>query len=128
MTGRAVPEWIASHPDQKVPPRVRVRVFERYEGRCYRTGRKIMPGDAWELEHPIALCNGGEHRESNLAPILAGKPHRKKTAEDVAEKSKVHRIRARHLGIRKPTALRNSKFRKKLNGTVVDRRTGERVG
>jgi len=47
-----------------------------------------------------------------LAPILAGKPHREKTAEDVAEKSKVYRIRAKHLGqwpkSRRPLRSRNS--------------------
>jgi hypothetical protein len=91
-------EEMGSSPDAKVPPRVRVRIFEANEGRCHRTDRKIMPGDAWELEHRIALCNGGQHRESNLAPILAGKPHKEKTAEDVAEKSKVYRMRAKHIG------------------------------
>lgn len=120
---RSVPEWIGSHPDQKVPPRVRVRVFDRHEGRCYRTGRKIMPGDAWELEHVKALCNGGEHRESNMAPILAGKPHKEKTAEDVAEKSKVARIRAKWLGLwpKSPRPLRSRGFQKR--GTVERRAT-----
>jgi 5-methylcytosine-specific restriction protein A len=97
VTGRSLPEWIGKTPDAKVPPRVRLRVFERYGGKCWISGRKIMPGDAWDLDHIKALINGGEHRESNLAPALRDK-HREKTAEDVDEKSKVYRIRAKHTG------------------------------
>lgn len=95
---RSVPEWIADHDDQAVPPRVKARIFEREGGRCHRTGRKIRAGEPWQLDHIIALCNGGEHRESNLAPILE-EPHREKTAEDMATKEKITRIRQKHLGI-----------------------------
>jgi 5-methylcytosine-specific restriction protein A len=31
---REVPEWIGATDDAAIPARVRVRVFERYEGRC----------------------------------------------------------------------------------------------
>lgn len=122
MTGRATPEWIGSSPDAKVPPRVRARIFLAHDGRCHRTGRRIMPSDAWQLDHVVALCNGGQHRESNMAPILAGKPHREKTAEDVAEKSKVARVRAKHLGLRAASHFpggRSSKWKRKVSGEVV---------
>jgi len=42
-----------------------------------------------------------KHREFNLAPILADK-HKEKTAADRDEKSKVDRIRQKHLGIKGP--------------------------
>lgn len=96
---RALPEWIGKTPDSPAPPRVRARVFLAYDGRCHWSGRKIGPGDEWDLDHVRALINGGENRESNLAPILRGKSHKEKTAADVAEKSKVARIRAKHLGV-----------------------------
>lgn len=96
---RAVAEWIGATPDTPAPPRVRARVFEAYGGRCHWTGRKIQAGEAWDLDHVRALINGGANRESNLAPILRGKPHKEKTARDVAEKSKVARIKAKHLGV-----------------------------
>lgn len=99
MTGRAVEEWHGATPDAHVPARVRLRVFERHGGKCWLTGRKITPGDAWDLDHIKALCNGGEHRENNLAPALRD-AHRKKTATDVAERAKVDRIRKKHLGIK----------------------------
>jgi 5-methylcytosine-specific restriction protein A len=95
---RSVPEWIGKTPNTSVPPRVRARVFVAHGGVCHLSGRRVRPGDAWECDHVIALVNGGENRESNLAPALRDK-HREKTAADVAEKSKVERIRKKHLGI-----------------------------
>lgn len=95
---RSVPEWIGSSQDASVPPRVRVRVFERHNGICHISGRKIRPGELWECDHVVALINGGEHRESNLAPALKDK-HREKTKEDVAEKAIVARKRAKSIGV-----------------------------
>ena len=97
MTGRSVPIWVGSSPDAKVPPRVRLRIFEREGGKCWLSGRKIMAGEKWELDHKVALINGGTHSEDNMAPALVG-PHKAKTAEDVALKSKTARTRLKHLG------------------------------
>ena len=97
---RSTDEWIASHDDAKVPPRVRLRIYERANGVCHISGRKIQPGEAWETEHIVALCNGGQHKESNLAPALV-LPHRKKTAADRALKAKTDRIKKGHLGIKR---------------------------
>lgn len=125
MTGRSVPEWIGRTPDTPIPPRVKLRIWEREGGRCYLSGKKIMPGDAFQYEHVIALCNGGENRESNIKLALTAK-HREKTAKDVAEKKKVARVRAKHLGLHKPkSALSHTKFKRKMDGTVVHRDTGE---
>lgn len=101
---RSVKEWRGSSDDAKVPPRVRARVFERYGGVCYLSGRKIMPGDKWELEHIKALCNGGEHRESNLAPALAD-AHKPKTSADRKQKAKRDRLYKKHIGIHKPRTI-----------------------
>lgn len=108
---RAVPEWIGRAPDTKVPDRVRVRIFDREGGRCWISGRKIMPGDAWDLDHKVALINGGEHRESNLFPALRDK-HRAKTAEDVAEKAKTYAVRARHVLPTQPSRMQSAGFPK----------------
>jgi 5-methylcytosine-specific restriction protein A len=100
---RELPEWIGKTPDTPAPPRVRQRVFDRHDGICYLSGRKILPGDKWQLEHPLAIINGGENRESNLAPALV-EPHKVKTAEDVKQKAKNDRVRKKHLGITAPRA------------------------
>jgi 5-methylcytosine-specific restriction protein A len=102
--GRSTDEWIGKMPDTKVPPRVRLRIWDRHGGRCHITGLKIQTGQAWDCDHIIALCNGGEHRESNLAPALK-EPHKAKTADDVKIKAKVDRIRKREAGIRKPRTI-----------------------
>jgi 5-methylcytosine-specific restriction endonuclease McrA len=111
MSARALPEWIGSTPDAKVPPRVRLRIFEREQGKCHLSSRKIRAGEPWDLDHKTALINGGEHRESNLFPALRDK-HREKTAEDVAEKAKTYAVKAKHLLPRKPSRLRSAPFPK----------------
>lgn len=98
---RTVSEWIAKHDDQKVPPRVRQRVFDAHGGICHISGRKIAPGEAWELEHKVALILGGEHRESNLAPALK-EFHKVKTAAEMKVKAKIASVRKKHTGITKP--------------------------
>lgn len=94
---RSLPEWIGATPDTPIPPRVRLRVFQAHNGVCHISKRKIMPGEPWECDHVIPLIQNGENRESNLAPALVSK-HREKTAEEVAEKSHVYRMAAKHAG------------------------------
>lgn len=96
---RSAPEWIAKSDDERIPPRVKLRIFERDGGRCHISGRLIRSGEAWDADHVIALCNGGQHRETNLAPALVDR-HREKTKSDVAEKSNVYRKRSKHVGLR----------------------------
>lgn len=120
MTARSVPEWIGKTPDTKPPPHVRLRIFDAHKGRCYLSGLKIEAGQPWELDHIKALINGGENRESNLAPALKDK-HRAKTAVDVAEKAKVARIRSKHIGAKPRSRFpgsRQSALKKKINGSV----------
>ena len=72
-------------------------------------------GEKWECDHIVALANGGSHRERNLAPALLD-PHKAKTREDVAEKSRVARKRKAHLGIRKKRSI--TRWRK-FDGSIV---------
>jgi 5-methylcytosine-specific restriction enzyme A len=112
MRGRAVKEWRGKTPDTKVPPRVRLRIWERENGMCHLSGRKILAGEPWDLDHKIALANGGEHRESNLFPAIRDK-HKEKTKADVAGKSKVAEIAKKHIGASKPQGkLRSAGFAK----------------
>jgi 5-methylcytosine-specific restriction protein A len=125
MTARSVPEWIGKTPDTPAPPRVRLRVFEAFGGRCAICGCKIGATVKWALDHIIALINGGENRESNLQPICDG-CHKIKTRADVAEKSKTSRIREKYLGIRPHRSRpmpgsRQSKWKRCMDGTVTIR-------
>ncbi len=119
---RTPPEWIAKHPDQKIPAHVKLRVFRRCGGRCYLSGRKITPSDAWDVEHIRALCLGGEHRESNLAPALRDK-HKIKTRDDVARKAKADKAAYRQIGL-KPKGRpfpgsRADKWKRTMSGKTV---------
>jgi 5-methylcytosine-specific restriction enzyme A len=99
---RSLPEWIGTTDDSQAPPRVRLRVLERFGRRCDRDGgcgRPIRPGDKWTCDHRLAIVNGGENRERNLHPLCEWcEPP--KTANDVAEKSRDYRVRLRHAGVR----------------------------
>lgn len=107
---RSVTEWIAKHDDQKVPPRVRARIFDRENGTCHISGRKIAAGEAWQLEHKVALILGGQHRETNLFPALV-EPHKAKTASEMKVKAKIAAVRNKHIGATKPAGkLRGQPF------------------
>lgn len=115
---RSVELWVGATDDAKVPPRVRLRVFQAHGGKCWLSGRKIMPGDLWDLDHKEALCNGGSHSEANLAPALRDK-HREKTKADVALKAKTDRMAKKHLGLWPKSRGFSSHLTKKMDGTVV---------
>lgn len=112
---RSVSEWTGKDDDAKVPDHVRARIFEAHHGVCYLSGRKISTGEKWELEHIKALCNGGEHRESNMAPALVA-PHKAKTKSDRKQKAKRDKIYKKHIGVKKPRSI--TRWRK-FDGTPI---------
>lgn len=124
--GRAVPDWVGKSPDAAIPPRVKLRVFLRFDCRCQcGCNRIIAPGELWQCDHKEALINGGRHEETNLQPILV-EHHKNKTKADVAEKAKTYRRRAKHVGIRKAPRHRwgygkNDPLKKKVTGELVRR-------
>ena len=121
MTRRSVPAWRGRTPDTPAPPRVRARVFEREDGRCHRCRRKIGAGENWTLEHVLALVNGGENAEPNLA-ITCDWCLPAKNAEDVKAKAKASRTRKKHLGLwRSKSRLGHPRLKRKIDGSVVER-------
>ncbi len=113
---RSIPEWHGATDDTPVPPRVRLRVFQRAGGRCQGDcGRKLSPADTWECDHTIALINGGENRENNLS-VKCEWCHPAKTASDVAQKSATYKRALRHAGIKRPRTIRTWR---RFNGEIV---------
>lgn len=99
MTGRTVPEWIATNPDQAIPKSVKLRIWHREDGRCYLTGLRINAlKDSYEFEHVISLANGGEHRETNIRLALK-EAHKVKTAADVKVTAKIRRVSLKAKGL-----------------------------
>lgn len=127
---RSVPEWRGKDENTSIPPRVKVRVFDRHGGKCAHCGRSIYGRLLACFDHIVALINGGENKESNLQ-LLCSECHTGKTKQDSHEKSVIYKKRLRHLGIKpKRRLIPGSKQdwrKRKLDGTVVDRRTGERI-
>ena len=125
---RSVKEWVGATPDTPVPPRVKLRVLKRYRYRCYLSKIEIKPGDKWDVDHVLAIINGGENRESNLAPALKVK-HVEKTKVDLSIKAKRDKSHKKRFGITKPKksmpGSKASGVRICLDGTVICRRTGK---
>lgn len=103
---RSVPEWIGKTDDTRIPPRVRMRIWIAAGGCCQGElcGRRILTGERWCVDHIIPLCEGGEHRESNLQ-ILADCCHKGKSAAEMTRKARSDRMRLRHLGIKRPRKI-----------------------
>jgi 5-methylcytosine-specific restriction enzyme A len=112
---RALDEWEAANDDQAIPARVKVRVFDRAGGKCAECTLPIQGKLRPAYDHIQALINGGKHAESNLQ-LLCVPCHAAKTKADVAEKSVTARKRTKHLGIKKPRAMRSWR---KFNGEIV---------
>lgn len=101
---RSVPEWIGKSDDSAIPDHVKLRIWDREQGRCYLTGRKLRAGE-YDFEHVIALSlwtgDGHGNRESNIRLVYRPK-HREKTAQDRKAKAKSDAIRKKHVGIYRP--------------------------
>lgn len=101
----------------------RLAVFEANDGRCHLCGGNIVAGEKWEVEHVRPLSMGGEDGGDNLRPAHVA-CHAAKTADEAPIRAKAKRIKAKHLGIRKPSkfpASRDGKWKQKVGGGVVRR-------
>jgi len=85
---RSVEEWVGPNDDAMPPPRVRIRIFDKYNGRCRICTKKILAGEYWQSGHIIAIIAGGKNIESNYGPECRN-CSKDTTRKDVAEKSKV---------------------------------------
>jgi len=102
--GRSVEEWVGATPDTwPPPPRVKLRILRRHNHTCHITGIKIPPGVTPDFDHIKRLDDGGENRESNIAPALPG-AHKKKTKEERERAKKADAVAKKAAGIAGPKA------------------------
>lgn len=69
--------------------------FAAANGHCQKCTRKIMAGEDWDLDHRIALENGGSNDMSNMQ-VLCSFCHDGKTADDHGKAAKSKRIATKH--------------------------------
>jgi 5-methylcytosine-specific restriction endonuclease McrA len=118
---RTVKEWIGASDDQRAPPRIRQRIFDRDGGVCHICKLPIKPGETWQADHVVALINGGGHRETNLAPAHSH-CHVGKTVLDVKEKAKVAKVRGKHTGaIRPKQSIKSAGFPSSPKSPRIDK-------
>jgi 5-methylcytosine-specific restriction endonuclease McrA len=77
-------------------PQRALRIFQAADGRCHICERKLGPADDWEVEHVIALENGGTDDDANLAPACSW-CHADKTTDDHAQAGHGRRMAVRHV-------------------------------
>lgn len=96
-----------------------------FDGRCAECKAKIDMKNQPEWDHVIPLALGGTDTLDNLQPLC--RPcHRAKTGTDKGHIAKAGRMNRRAAGIGRTVkhplpGSRNSKWKKKLDGTVVRR-------
>jgi 5-methylcytosine-specific restriction endonuclease McrA len=123
---RSVDEWIGRNDDAMPTDACKRRILDRQGWRCAITGAEFRDGVKAEFDHITPLWLGGQNRESNLQAITA-KAHRAKTSTEAKVRAKVNANQIKRVLGKKKSSLSNSRFKKKIDGTVVDRRTGEIV-
>ena len=102
----------------------KLAAWKRSDGRCGWCGRKIFPGDGPEYDHIIADEHGGDNSLTNCQ-VLCINCHKPKTRADMKVTVRGRKARARHAGADKPSrpmpGSRDSKWKKRVDGTVVER-------
>ena len=105
----------------------RARIFDSHEGVCTFCRLKIDGvREPWDVSHDVPLALGGADDETNWRPAHQS-CHRQHTAEvDAPQIAKAKRVRAKHIGAKPPpkrpmAGSRASKWKKRLDGTVVRR-------
>lgn len=109
---------------REFPDKVKVAAFERAGGRCEKCGARLFVGK-FHYDHRIPDAMGGTPTLDNC-DVLCTPCHGEKThRHDVPDIAKVKRIRAKHIGARKPSTFpggRNSPWKMKIGGRA-ERRT-----
>lgn len=84
------------HERGSMSPQRIARIFAANDGRCWRCTRKLGPSDDYDIDHKIALENGGTDDDANLAPCCDW-CHTDKTADDHAQAGKTRRSYTKHV-------------------------------
>jgi 5-methylcytosine-specific restriction endonuclease McrA len=119
-----MPPIIDRNSRKRLTPKQRLSIFVAHEGICHICGVRINGvREKWDVEHLLALADGGSDDLGNLRPAHVA-CHRRKTSVETTSRAKSERVKLRHFGAVGPKTPK-SRFKRKLDGSVVDRETGE---
>jgi 5-methylcytosine-specific restriction endonuclease McrA len=124
---RTVAEWVGRTDDSMPTDACKRRILERQGWRCAITDVEFRDGVKAEFDHITALWLGGENRENNLQAITKA-AHAAKTKTEATVRAKVNRNQIKRIAGKKKSSLTHPQFKRQMDGTVIDRRTGEIVG
>ena len=116
---------------REFPKKVKETAWDRANGHCETCGFKLIIGK-YHFDHVLPDAFGGEPTLENCA-VLCVACHKEKTSKtDVPAIAKSNRLRARHFGFeaksKHPLSFgKNSTLKRKVNGQIVNRETGERI-
>ena len=105
--------------------KVKVAAFERAGGRCEKCTARLVPGK-FRFDHRLPLALGGESTLDNCQCVCTSCDAPKTYGQDIPAIRKADRAQARHIGAKTRSRSplpggRDSKFKRKLDGTVVPR-------
>jgi hypothetical protein len=118
-----------------------VALFMEQDGRCTQCGQKLETKGGVEVElEPDDPAYAAPARDEHLDPLWRGGGNemanrelwchpctKPKDAEEATQRAKCLRVRDKYIGAPMKRQSPQSKFKKKLDGTVVWRETGEPV-
>jgi 5-methylcytosine-specific restriction protein A len=126
VTPRAVKPWVGRRPESMPGQIVLLRLYSKQDGKCACGCGMVMnlERDEIDVDHRVALIDGGENAELNLQ-LLLREHHRTKTKAEATARSyeRQHKAKAfRHMDKPGFQTNRNAAYRKKMDGTVELRR------
>src|SRR3990167_8417019 len=117
-------EFIAPTKRRKMTRARRVSIFLAANGICHICGKQIRDGEKWDVSHVIPLNLGGADADDNMRPAHK-RCHVEQTAKDKADIAERNRaVDTNYAG--KPKRPQ-SRFKRRVDGQVVYRATGEKV-
>lgn len=110
---------------REFPAKVKVAAYERSAGRCECCTARLAVGK-FHYDHRVPDAMGGEPTLDNCEVLCTACHSAKTTGSDVPAIAKAKRREARHIGAKARTRSplpggRDSKWKKRLDGTVVPR-------
>ena len=102
----------------------KIQAKDRAAGNCEQCGAPLMTGK-YHFDHVIPTAIKADNSLANCRVVCVA-CHSAKTKLDVKIIAKARRVEEKHSGIGKAKGWQ-SKFKKKVDGTVILRETGEPV-